>query len=131
MNGAPEDSARLDKEAKGSSTMGEQLASSLHFRDLIETIILYVGLPAATLYPIGTLLYLSELFFFYGKSPFINADFSSVAYAVILIPDVYIMLQAFAVLTWGGYPLLAVLVPAILLSFLFYARREDWKILGH
>ena len=127
MNGAPEDSERLDKEAKGSSTMEEQLASSFHFRDVIETIILYVGLPAATLYPIGTLLYLSELFFFYGKSPFINADFNSVAYAVILIPDVYIMLQAFASVTWGGYPFLAVLVPAIFLSFLFYARREDWR----
>jgi hypothetical protein len=117
-----------NKIEEGSSpTEAELSASPIHFREAIEALILYVGLPAATLYPIGTAIYLSELFIFYGKNPIITTDFNSVAYAVILIPDVYIMLQAFAVLTWGGYPFLAVLVPAILLSFLFYARREDWR----
>ncbi len=128
MNGAPEDSERLDKEAKGSSPTEEELSdTTIHFRDVIEALILYVGLPAATLYPIGTAIYLSELFFFYGRNPLITTDFNSMAYAVVLLPAEYVMLSAFDVLTRGGFPFLAVLVPAILLSFLFYMHPDDWK----
>ena len=47
------------------------------------------------------------------------------AYAVILLPNEYVMLQAFDVLTRGGFPLLAVLVPAILWSVLFYVHHRD------
>jgi hypothetical protein len=128
LAGGPTISEGQDKIEKGSSpTEAELSAATIHFREIIEALIVYVGLPAATLYPIGTAIYLTELFIFYGKNPLITSDFNSVAYAVVLLPNEYVMLQAFDVLTRGGFPLLAVLVPAILLSFLFYINCDDWK----
>ena len=97
------------------ATNNAQAVSSTGIWDLLESFVLFAGLPALTLYPVGVCLYWVQFTQSY------NIDLDSALYPILLIPREYVLgqvIRAFIAVAFEPF-LLSIIVPIALGSFVF------------
>jgi hypothetical protein len=104
--------------------------ATVHIRDLLETIIFYVGLPLATLYPLGALFYWIQL----------RRDFEINSQAawqgVVLIPEQFVVSQFSWQLVFGRetttfLPVILIAVSVAILIALKESRNLSERLRAH
>src|SRR5829696_5269807 len=67
---------------------GIQEARAMNFKDLVQSLLVYVGIPAVTLYPLGFAALAIQL---WNDPLFPYYDFATIWYAVTLVPRTVVM----------------------------------------
>jgi hypothetical protein len=93
-----------------------------NLRDLLETLLFYVGLPITVLYPVAILFYWAQI-----RSTY-STDFEASWHAVLLIPRDFAVVEIVKVLTLGTSDVLSIICIVALVVFFLEKEGEETNL---
>lgn len=93
-----------------------------NLRDLLETLLFYVGLPITVLYPVAILFYWAQI-----RSTY-STDFEASWHAVLLIPRDFAVVEIVKVLTLGISDALSIICIVALVVFFLEKEGEETNL---